>query len=77
MSNLSVSYLGLKLKTPIKIGRLIAAIIEESEIYRVIKAHIPHTATHNSIDIGDMARNTPALVATPLPPLKSKKIVQL
>ena len=52
----------------------IHAIIDDKETYlKIIKKTI-HIKNPKNTAIGTMPHNTPALVATPLPPLKFKKI---
>src|SRR4029450_13785842 len=49
-------------------GRMIAAVMEANETYRVSQTTINQIATPASVETGVNARSAPAEVATPFPP---------
>ena len=55
------------------IGKIIAAVIEESDTYLVKKTTIKNPSVAIPIAFGAKNKNTPKLVATPFPPLKFRK----
>lgn len=60
-----------------KTGNVIAADIEPTDICFVIHTATAKTAKAKAVGAGRKAIKTPAEVATPLPPLKFKNIVQI
>jgi hypothetical protein len=61
---------GVSKKRNKKIGKAIPALIDESETYPEISKTKRKTPKHEIVSNRFIARSTPKMVATPLPPLK-------
>ena len=62
----------LSLKTAVKIGMAVAAVIEPTDTVRVIATSTKNSEIAIKHTRQSITKNIPAVVATPLPPLKEK-----